>query len=442
MSCPETEPVTHRPGRLGWALTLAALMLLSALLAWAGFVLGVRHLPVPVPGNDLERAFSMDSILVRLARNWDASWYLSIAELGYSRRFGFDIFSNGAIMERLYHGISARAGADETNVAFFPLFPWLLRAVAWLDGGWRPGDGVVLSATFFVGSGALYLALARSYFRDRRDVLIALLLYVFYPAAVFCWAAYPVSLINLLVLAAVLLARRRQDTAALVFAGLATATGPLPVFLAPSLVAGRVFERFQRIRAEEQFVRLRDIVHWRDLLGLVLGESGVLILMLYFFILFRDPVAFVSAQDGWAHVGVIEHVRNFLGFGWILNPMYLGIFHDTLAAPDPSKVNMLFQIVVNVIIIVGLAVLLAKAPKLMDGWLRLFMAVVLLYYVWAIPAVANIPAAAARLLYICAPAFMFFPVILGRRFSVVVAVGFALIYFMQCALFVAGYWVV
>jgi hypothetical protein len=60
-----------------------------------------------------------------LATHWDADWYLGIADHGYARELG--------------------TAYDHNNLAFFPLYPLLLKAVAALTPGSRATTGLCLA---------------------------------------------------------------------------------------------------------------------------------------------------------------------------------------------------------------------------------------------------------------------------------------------------------
>ena len=60
-----------------------------------------------------------------LATQWDADWYLSIADHGYAHQLG--------------------TAFDANNLAFFPLYPVLVKAVAALTPGSRATPGLVIA---------------------------------------------------------------------------------------------------------------------------------------------------------------------------------------------------------------------------------------------------------------------------------------------------------
>ncbi|MEU6256098.1 hypothetical protein [Streptomyces sp. NPDC047043] len=100
-----------------------------------------------------------------LAIQWDADWYLGIADHGYTHTLG--------------------TAYDANNLAFFPLYPYLMKAVAVLTPGSRAstGLGIAVLASFFAAWGVF--AVGDRLHGRRVGVLLTVL-----------WAALPVSLVQ------------------------------------------------------------------------------------------------------------------------------------------------------------------------------------------------------------------------------------------------------
>ncbi|MEU1159553.1 hypothetical protein ABZ372_01510 [Streptomyces sp. NPDC005921] len=100
-----------------------------------------------------------------LATQWDSRWYLGIADHGYAHVLG--------------------TAYDHNNLAFFPLYPLLVKAVAALTPGTRASTGLVLSwlASLFAAWGVF--AVGDRLAGRRVGVLLTVL-----------WAAYPVGLVQ------------------------------------------------------------------------------------------------------------------------------------------------------------------------------------------------------------------------------------------------------
>ncbi len=201
---------------------------------------------------------------------WDATWYRSIAESGYSYRPG-----------------------EMSSVAFFPGYPSLVRIV-----------GVVTRDTYLAGvivtlvSGATAASLLWRWtgtvaagsltFLQRRTIVAAVFLW---PWAYYLYGAvYADALFVALALGAFLFVERDQVLAAAAVSALAGATRPVGIAVAIG-VGVRVVER----RGGWRHLRM-----WAD--GVVaLGFTGVLAFSVYLWREFGDPVAFstVQAAPGW-----------------------------------------------------------------------------------------------------------------------------------------------
>ncbi|MFJ6083952.1 hypothetical protein ACIQI8_21375 [Streptomyces sp. NPDC092369] len=100
-----------------------------------------------------------------LAVQWDADWYLGIADHGYAHVLG-----------------TAR---DANNLAFFPLYPYLMKAVAVLTPGSRASTGLGIAVVASVVAAWGVFAVGDRLHGRRVGVLLTVL-----------WAALPVGLVQ------------------------------------------------------------------------------------------------------------------------------------------------------------------------------------------------------------------------------------------------------
>lgn len=246
--------VLHSPGRrLGWLLFLA-------LGSVAAVSLGHVFKPVLLEGvNDLPGL-----PFVALCR-WDAGWYGSIAKDGY-------FFVPG----------------QQSPVAYFPLYPMLIRAVTWL-GVNRWVAGTVL--TFLAGVSALLLFQRWLSKVAPAQSATAWLLLVSYPYACYVYGVvYSDALFLLLVVAAFYALESDSPIGAAILGAFATACRPV----APALVLGLVVRSLERRRKAGLPIRFVDFVP--GLAGL-----GLLAYMMFLQQKFGDPLAFAHVQGapGW-----------------------------------------------------------------------------------------------------------------------------------------------
>lgn len=251
------------------AVVLSRLLVLIASLAGAHVVPenaesfpAIRELPYLTdpfagwPGGGV-----LDVLLTPLVR-WDAFWYLTIAQDGYTPV-----------------GIPGNQGE---RPAFFPLFP----LVTWLAGGFL-GPGATLVAASAVSLVAAFVAccllhrlvtleLGAAYARP------AVLLLAFFPSAYFFFAPYTESLFLALSLGAVYAARTERWAATGVLIALAGATRNTGLLLVVPAV-------LLHVRAHGW--RVRPALAW-----LALAPAGALAYMLHLELVLGDPLAWSSAQ--------------------------------------------------------------------------------------------------------------------------------------------------
>ncbi|MDT0310399.1 mannosyltransferase family protein [Streptomyces sp. DSM 44917] len=132
-----------------------------ALLAFAG----VRLLGVVVLA--LWSSAPEKDALHLLSRRWDSVWYASIAEDGYGRT------------------VRAADGGLHSDLAFFPLLPWLERLLGWLTPLSAPHAGLVIAASASLAAALALYAIGESLHGPRAGTLLALL-----------WALTPVSVVQ------------------------------------------------------------------------------------------------------------------------------------------------------------------------------------------------------------------------------------------------------
>ncbi len=246
--------VLHSPSRrLGWLCFLALGSVVAASLG---------HLLKPA---FLEGVDDLPGLPFAAMMRWDAGWYGSIAKDGYWLSPG-----------------------KQSPVAYFPLYPLLIRAAAW-TGANRWVAAALLS--FGAGIGGL-LALRRWLGRVApAQATTAWLLVVSYPYTCYLYGVvYSDALFLLLVVGAFLALESDSPIAATFLGALATACRPV----APAVVVGLTLRSLERRRRAGLPIRLLDLVP---------GLSGLGLLAYMFFLQqqFGDPLAFAHVQSapGW-----------------------------------------------------------------------------------------------------------------------------------------------
>ncbi|WP_411770346.1 hypothetical protein [Streptomyces gramineus] len=164
-TAPDTAPSGHIPGSRRPLLPAAAVprhALRRAAPALAAY-LGVRLTGLLFLAVWAHRRHH--GVWPMLATQWDSRWYLGIADHGYTHALG--------------------TAFDHNNLAFFPLYPLLVKAVAVLTPGTRASTGLGIAWVASLVAAWGVFAVGDRLAGRRVGVLLTVL-----------WAAYPVGLVQ------------------------------------------------------------------------------------------------------------------------------------------------------------------------------------------------------------------------------------------------------
>jgi hypothetical protein len=242
----------------------------------------------------------------------------------------------------------------EVSPAFFPLYPLLVRSAATLFGGPLSTEalglwGVLLSLLLFpVGLYFVY-KIAESGWGEG-VARASVLLLAFFPTSFFFNAAYTESLFLALSAGSLWAARVRKDLLlACLFAGLATATRNVGVFLLVPLACAWFADR--------------ERYGWRAAY-LALAPSGLAAYAAYLWWRFGDPLLFYTAQEQWSRqpTGPLTAARVALqnaleGVARLLDPRLraepsLGRLADALAGAQ-TTLSLLLLVLAATLVAVG-----------------------------------------------------------------------------------------
>ncbi|MCO5212816.1 MAG: hypothetical protein M9936_24210 [Caldilinea sp.] len=228
---------------------------------------------------------------------WDSQWYVQIARDGYWFQ-----------------------PLQQSNVAFFPLYPLYMRLVARFVGG-----NLILSG-FLVSNIALLLALIYLYrltvleLGDRPSAQRAVFYAAFFPTAFFFNAVYTESLFFLLTIGTMYHARHQQWLAAAVFGLLAAATRNLGILMWAMVMWEWLRHNGWRITQAYRLSAWRNLWnglrrHWFELLIIAAIPLGLLLYMVFLSSNFGRPFAFVEVQAAWnrQNIGPIAVLARDIG---------------------------------------------------------------------------------------------------------------------------------
>jgi hypothetical protein len=230
---------------------------------------------------------------------WDAWWYVAIAEHGYTYR-----------------------PQHMSAVAFFPVYPLVVRALATTVPGGVPVSALLLSTVCGLVTLLLFHRWCASRL-SRRAALLAVVALAFYPYAWFLYGtAYSDALFCVLVLAAFLALEADRPVVAGLFGALATATRPTGIVLVVGLVAVAL-DRRGLLGGRPVRSRLR-----RADSAVLLSISGIALWCMWLAVRFGNAFAFIETEGAkgwsqapgphtWFKLAFIDHIRRSSPSHWL-----------------------------------------------------------------------------------------------------------------------------
>lgn len=218
---------------------------------------------------------------------WDAHWYLRIMRAGYLPW--------------------AESGATQAT-AFFPLVPWLARAVEGLLGSEEAAMLVVANAAALVAVVLVYVAVRA--WRDERVARAGLVILLLYPSSLFLWMFYTEAAFIALSALVLIACRRDRPLLAGAFSAPLAMTRIPGILIVPAALAALI-ER-----------RRRPAPTWIALLLAGLGLGAVMAAQGFEA---GNPLAFVHAGSPWLRglappwVAVADGVRRTLRHRWLVS---------------------------------------------------------------------------------------------------------------------------
>ncbi|MGO9570594.1 MAG: mannosyltransferase family protein [Desulfomonilaceae bacterium] len=243
-------------------------------------------------GEGIWSAFPENRFLDGWSR-WDSGWYMDIADRGY--------------------GDAPKAGTEQRDIVFWPLYPLIVRAVRPLLGSTHLA-GIIVSNTAFL----LACLLLYQHVRSRYDQAVAartIVLICAYPFSFYFSASYSDAVFFLAVVAAFYFGGRQWWFLGGLFAAVAGATRPLGVLC----VIGLALLYIERVRAGRKRIGM-------DMAWILLGLLGSFGFPLYLFLERGDPLLFWTARNvpGWADMMTVDR---FVGLWPILFSGKLSMHH-------------------------------------------------------------------------------------------------------------------
>ena len=301
------------------------LLVVRLLLTLIGIVTAYFLLPLINPQQPIvpdARASHLPDMLVFMWSRFDSGFYISIARGGYW---------------------SASTLYTQSNWGFFPLYPLVIRMLAWPFGSspfvYNLVGLIVSNLAAFVAACYLYALTAREF--NQAVAARAVYYLVLFPMGFYLFAIYPELLFLALVISSVYYARQRRWWLAGILGGLASLTRVSGVLLVLALAweywqcCAERFGPLEEATTMKVSIRLwlrslciggwKSLAHWStwtDIIALALIPAGLALFLLYAKLQTGTFFAYVLAQQyGWNH--------------HFVNPLLL-ILHD-LHHPDQTS---------------------------------------------------------------------------------------------------------
>ena len=325
--------------------------------------------------------------------NFDGVHYLTIAELGY--------LGTGSIQ------------------AFFPVFPLILKLLAWFSQPLL--SGIVFNSLLTLLLLVAFYQLAKLDQTQNKAWWSVLALLAF-PTSLFFGALYSESLFLILIIGSFWMARKGRWWLAGSFALLASATRIVGILLVPALLV----EFWWQHRGESWKKIITKSFH--HLIGILLGCLGLGTYMFYLWKNFGDPLYFF-------------HVQSEFGAGrqesLILLPQVIWRYLKILWTARPFDWKYFSYLQDLLLSLGGLGALLVWWKKIRPSYLVFSLAAFIL------PTLTGTLSSMPRYLLVCFPLFMllgeFYQKKLGWSYLLLTVSAILLI--INTILFVQGYWV-
>jgi Gpi18-like mannosyltransferase len=218
--------------------------------------------------------------------HWDGPHFLEVAQHGYL--------------------------SDPARIVLFPLFPFLIAIVSWILAPLTAAMVIALVSSLVAVTGLYFLVRLDS---DRDTARLSVVAMNLFPTAFVFVAPYSEALFLAFVVWSLLLARRGNWAGAGIAGALAGATRLQGAFLFPALAIEYIIAK--------RVLQTRRID--RDAIWVVVVCLGPLSYLAINWIVFNDPMYFVSAQKFWFHV---ENVAPWVALPNLFNSAVNGTMNE------------------------------------------------------------------------------------------------------------------
>ena len=276
--------------------------LLKIFLVWLGLLLAVGFVAIHFSTYKVGHCEVKNQLPYY---RWDSFWYTSISQHGYN-------FSD----------------SKNSSIAFFPLYPMVIRAVHFVSH-WKENKISFGLNILFAFLATLYLYRLAKLDYDEKKSLAVVAVFLFFPPAYFFLAGYPDGLFALVAIVSFYFARKKNWALAGIAAGLLALTKPYGILIFPALGLEYLWTHNWDLKI------VFKKFDWLPLLLPIFSFGGF---VLFNYLMFHNPIAFLEAQQTWGRklvnplAALLEEGRHYLLGGHILTGsnfpyvIYLGSF--------------------------------------------------------------------------------------------------------------------
>ncbi|MEI6289134.1 MAG: mannosyltransferase family protein [Chloroflexota bacterium] len=253
---------------------------------------------------------SPESPFLSLWAKWDSQYYYDIVVNGYW-------FTPG----------------QQSNVAFFPFYPLLVRMVSGLLKDNVILAGFLISNIFFLGALIIFFKLTEIEI-DPGSAKRVVYYLAFFPTSFFFSSVYTESTFLFFMLGTVYFAKKQNWIAASMMGILTSVTRNIGILAWPLVIfewlrsngwtLKQIFQKENWLSLWEGFKK-----HWFDLIIISIIPLGMITYMLFLKVNFDRPLAFIETQAAWGRenigpIGVltksVTYMANYpIGKGWLVN---------------------------------------------------------------------------------------------------------------------------
>ncbi len=278
--------IPQAPHNWFWSVVLFPFLITRSIWILVAYFASGNYLPNPSYLNYFKRGYFLTRIFpLDIFTRWDSKWYFSIIKSGYQP--------------------SANLRTMYSNLAFFPLYPYLVKSVGWLGVSLPDGIyiilGLLLSNLFFLASAALlYRLIISSLGFDEDTARRTLTLLIVFPVSFFFSAFYPESLFLFLTLLSFTLALEEKWFWTGICMALLIVTKPTGVI--PVLALAWFYMEKKRWKVQS----IRPSILW-----FLLAPIALLLHFYNLYLVSGHPFAFLDAMTAWGGIQPSAYLNPF-----------------------------------------------------------------------------------------------------------------------------------